>query len=197
MLILHREILPLSSTMQGTERAYVLTDGTSMLFEPKPVIRNAYLVDLENNLLGNAKCKSNLIKAFKKQQTTVIRVIGTAVCKIAAKRLLNKALQVRKEHAGSLLKTVRTIQSMQISGADDFGDGCHTASTEPYFYDSAYSHVKRGFALPVDEHGKCILATEITIDNKSGKHHRKQHPMKWACASECKTHMLKCMPSLT
>ena len=172
----------------------MLADGTNVLSEPKPVTRNAYLIDLENNLLGNAKCKSNLIKAFKKQQTTVKRVTGTAVCKIAAKRLLHKALQMHKEHAGSLLKTVRTVQSMQISGADDFGEGCHTASTEPYFYDSAYNHVKRGFALPVDEYGRCILNTEITIENKS---HRKQHPMKWACTSECKTQMLKCMPSLT
>ena len=66
---------------------------------------------------------------------------------------------------------------MQISGADDFGEGCHTASTEPYLYDSAYNPVKRGFALPVDEYGRCILATEITTDDKSGKPCRKQHPM--------------------
>ena len=71
------------------------------------------------------------------------RVTGKAVCSVAAKRLVTKVLQVRKEHAGSLLKIVRTVKTMQIKGAEDFGDGCHTASIEPYFYDSAYKPVKR------------------------------------------------------
>ena len=109
-----------------------------MLSEPKPITKKAYLVDLENQLLGSAKDKSDLIKAFKKQQTGIKKVTGRAVCKVAANKLGNKALQARKEHAGSLLKTVRTVQRMQISNAEDFGEeGCHTASTEPYFYDSA------------------------------------------------------------
>ena len=117
------------------------------LSEPKSVIKDAYIKDLESHLLGNTKVKSNLIKSFKKQQTVVKRVTGKAVCSVAAKRLVTKALQVRKEHAGSLLKIVRTVQSMQIKGAEDFGEGCHTASTEPYFYDSAYEPVKRDYAL--------------------------------------------------
>ena len=105
------------------------------------------------------------------------RVTGKAFCSVAAKRLLNKALQVRKEHAGSLLKTVRTVQSMQINGAEDFGKGCHTASTEPYFYDSAYKRVKRlCFVLPIDECGKCVLADEILADSKTSKCSRKKPP---------------------
>ena len=67
--------------------------------------------------------------------------------------LLNKALQMRKEHAGSLLKTTRTIQGMTIGEKKDFGVGCHMASTEPFFYDTAYKHVKRDYALPIDENG--------------------------------------------
>ena len=117
------------------------------LCEPKPVTKDAYLKDLGNNLLGNKKAKAGLIKAFKNQQPVVKRVTGKVVCTVASKRLLNKALQARKEHAGSLLKTARTVQSMQINSADDFGEGCHTASTEPYFYDSAYKPVKRDYAL--------------------------------------------------
>ena len=114
-----------------------------MYSEPKPVIREAYLKDVLSKLVGNKKAKAGLIKAFKQQQTIVKKVTGKAVCSVAAKRLLNKALQVRKEYAGSLLKTVRTVQSMQISGAEDFWEGCHTVSTEPYFYDAAYKPVKR------------------------------------------------------
>ena len=92
------------------------------------------------------------------------RVTGKAVRSVAAKRLVTKALQVCIEHAGSLLKIVRTIQSMHIKGAEDFGEGCHTASTEPYFYDSAYEPVKTDYALPIDKCGKCLLASEITVD---------------------------------
>ena len=93
-------------------------------------------------MLSSTKVKASSTTAYKKQQPLAKRVTGKAVCTIATKRLLNKALQVRKEHAGSLLKTVRTVQSMQISGADDFGEGCHTASTKLYFYDSAYNPIK-------------------------------------------------------
>ena len=38
---------------------------------------------------------------------------------------------------------------MQIKGAEDFGEG-YTASTEPYFYDSAYEPVMRDYVLPID-----------------------------------------------
>ena len=167
--------------------------------EPKLVTREGYIKDLKSSLLSNPEVKSNLIKSFKKQQTVVKRVTGKAVCSVAAKRLVTKALQVRKEHAGSLLKIVRTVQSMQINGAEDFGKGCHTASTEPYFYDSAYEPVKRDYyALPIDKCGKCVLANEITDDDKTTKGNSKPKPMKWACTIECKNSMtMKCMPLLS
>jgi len=70
-----------------------------------------------------------------------------AVCRVATKRLLNKSLQTHKEHVGSLLKACRLIKSLQIDGKDDFGKGCHTASTEPY-YDSATSWLREITTLP-------------------------------------------------
>jgi hypothetical protein len=82
------------------------------LSEPKSVTKDAYIKDLQNHLLSDTKVKSNVIKSFKKQQTVVKRVTGKAACTVVAKRLVSKALQVRKEHAGSLLKIVRTVQSM-------------------------------------------------------------------------------------
>ena len=156
-----------------------------VLSEPKPAIKDTYMKDLESNLFGNKEAKAGLSIAFKQQQSIAKRENGKEVCKIAAKRLL-KSLQVRRENAGSLLKTVRTVQSMQISSADDFGEGCHMASTEPYFYDSAYKPVKRDYALPIDEFGKCVLAKEITGDSQNSKYKCKNQPMKWACTSECK-----------
>ena len=79
------------------------------------ITREAYIKDLKNSLLSTPKVKSKyqlLIESFKKQQTIVKRVTGKAVCSVAAKRLVTKALQVRKEHAGSLLKIVRMVQNM-------------------------------------------------------------------------------------
>ena len=38
-----------------------------------------------------------------------------------------------KEHAGSLLKTTRTIQGMTIGEKKDFGVGCHMAPPNPSF----------------------------------------------------------------
>ena len=39
---------------------------------------------------------------------------------------------------------------MELTDKNDFGDGCHMTSTEPYFYDSAYKLVKKEYALPID-----------------------------------------------
>ena len=71
---------------------------------------------------------------------------------------------MRKEDAGSLLKMARSIQSLHIKGKQYFGESSHTASTKPYFYDSAYQLVKRPYAIPVDENGRCILAKEINTE---------------------------------
>ena len=100
---------------------------------------------------------------------------------LAAKSLLNKALQAHKEHA----RLSEQSRACKIKGAEDFGEGCHTALTEPHFYDSAYKPVKRGFALPIDECGKCVLASEITADDKTSKA-RKNQPMKSTCTNEYK-----------
>ena len=101
--------------------------------------------------------------AFKKQQKIVVKRISRVLgrTKIAAKRLLNKGLHMRKQHAGSLLKSTRLVNALQIRGSEDFGVGCHTASSEPYFYDSAYQHVKRDHAIPIDENGICMVANLI------------------------------------
>ena len=52
-------------------------------------------------------------------------VSGTAMCRVTAKMLLNKDLQIRREHAGSLLQAARLVQSMELTDKNDFGEGCH------------------------------------------------------------------------
>ena len=104
------------------------------------------------------------------------------VCLIAAKKLCNKALQLHKEHAGTLLKTTRAVQKLKIKGRDDFGEGCHTTASEPYYYDSAYHPVKRPSTIPIRENGTCSFNSE----NDSTKSKGDQPPKQWNCHSECK-----------
>ena len=88
--------------------------------------------NIRGRLLSNRKARARVTAAFKKQEGSLAkqmsRVLGRTVCSVAGTRLLNKALQLRKEHAGSLLKTTDAIQ---ITGSEDFGVDCHTASSEP------------------------------------------------------------------
>ena len=93
-------------------------------------------------MLGS-KVKPRLVKAFDKKYKGVSREMTTttrdrAVSSIAAKVVVAKVLQVRKDNAGTLLKAVRSISKMEIRDRSDFGDGLHCAHSEPYFYDSAY-----------------------------------------------------------
>ena len=90
---------------------------------------------MQRNLLCNYEARSELIKAFIKVHESLAkqmpRVLGRTVCRLGARRLLNKALQMRKEHAGYLL---RSIKSIQITQRKDFGKGCHSMSSEPFYF---------------------------------------------------------------
>ena len=163
--------------------------GRYALAEPKPAAKEFYVKEMQRHLLNDSGARNELMEAFRRQYKSAAnrKVMIKAVCRIAAKRLLNKALQLRKEHAGALLKTTRAVNSLNIKGQDDFGEECHTASSEPYFYDSAYQPVQRAYAIPIDENGRCVVASEIgSSEHESSKGKGKQQPMKWSCCSECK-----------
>ena len=53
------------------------------------------------------------------------KVSGTAMCRVSVKKLLNKALQIRREQVGSLLQAAILLQSMELTDKNDFGEGCH------------------------------------------------------------------------
>ena len=111
-------------------------------------------------------------------QTIIIHktnVSVKAMCRVAAKKLLNKALQIRREHAGSLLQAARLVQSMELTDKNDFGDGCHMASTEPFFYDSAFELVKKEYALPIDTNGRCITAKNVCTSDEIPRYSVMQH----------------------
>ena len=85
-----------------------------------------YLKELQTHFSHDFEAKSELTKAFKKLHESVAkrmpRVLQKTVCRLAARRLLNKALQIRKEYAGFFLKT---IKSLQITQREDFGRLSH------------------------------------------------------------------------
>ena len=94
------------------------------------------------------------------------RGLKVAVCRIAARKLINIVLQIRRFNAGELLKTIKCVKSISITSQKDFGKGCHSAATEPYFYDAAYKPVKQDTAIPINEQGQCIVAVEITPETE-------------------------------
>ena len=67
--------------------------------------------------------------------------------RLAAKRLVGKSLQLRKKYAGLLLNSIKHAKSIQLEAKSDFGKGCHTRSTEPYFYEAAYLYVRDSLSL--------------------------------------------------
>ena len=87
---------------------------------------------------------------------------------------------MHKEHAGCLLKSIRTVRSLQVKGRQDFGKGCHIMGTESYFYDSSYQLVQRDFAIPINNAGQCIVANEIEPEEGS------KGIKMWECSCECK-----------
>ena len=165
--------------------------GRYALAEPKPVAKEFYVKELQQLLLKDTEARVQLLKGYKQQYKSAAkqlpRVMIKAVCTIAAKRLLNEVLQVRKEHAGALLKTARVVSNLNIKGWDHFGEGCHAASSEPFYYDAAYQPVQRACVIPMDENGRCVVASETSSSQNETSKTKGKQPLKWCCSSECKT----------
>ena len=90
------------------------------LAEPRPIVKELYGKEIQCRLLGDDGAKVELLQAFRRHYKSAAKrlpqVMVRSVCKIAAKRLRNKALQLRKEHSGALLKTTRAVRSLDIQG---------------------------------------------------------------------------------
>ena len=114
------------------------------LGEPKLDVKAMYVKEILSKLLADAEARSLVSDSFPKMHINdKINVSVKAMCRVAAKKLLNKALQIRREHVGSLLQAARLVQSMELTDKNDFSDGCHMTSTEPFLYDSAYKLAKK------------------------------------------------------
>ena len=139
---------------------------------------------LEKKLYADLLARQQLIEALKQLQHSLgekvsNRVIGMTACTLAAYRLTSRAIQARRTNVHELLQACRAISNMQIATKADFGQGLHSASTEPYFFEGAYMHgaFDSSHALPISRDGKCVSGELVILQNKDGS----PKPLHWKC----------------
>ena len=88
-----------------------VTKAKYRLAQPTLLVIDQYINTLKASLRANAKAMSQLEETFKARHCGVAEQLSKddlemTVCRLAAQRLVSKALQVRKEHAGLLLSSL-------------------------------------------------------------------------------------------
>ena len=134
------------------------------LAEPKRRVKDLYANVTQGNLILDNKARIEVVKVVRKRFPIVVKrnLVSRIASGYAARRLVNKSLCVRKEHAGNLLKATREITRLSIKGEKDFGETIHTASSEPYLHDSGYQQVQRHTVVPIDKRGRCFVANGVS-----------------------------------
>ena len=182
-----------------------VTKAKYRLAQPTLLVIDQYVNTVKANLRANAKAISQLEDAFKARHFGVAEQLSRddlelTVCRLVAQRIVSKALQVRKEHAGLLLGGLKRIKSSKLNEESDFGKSCHTRSTEPFFYEAAYQPVVvRDTPIPINERGECVVAEEVpsepsenvpSVDSDSAQTPKSDSVpkvcKKWQCHRECR-----------
>ena len=72
-------------------------------------------------------------------------------------------MQERRQSAGLFLQSIKSIKKniSSFESEDDFGEKFHTRSSEPYYFESAYCHVKCNKVFPVNEKGQLVIADYV------------------------------------
>ena len=115
--------------------------------------------------------RKKVLEAFKAHYSTLAsekrKVSREAVCESAStcRQLLCKVLRERRQSAGLFLQFVKSIEKniSCFKSEDDLGEKFHTRSSFPYFFESAYCHVKHNEVFPVNEKGQLAIAD--CVDN--------------------------------
>ena len=157
------------------------------LSEPRFDILEQYRKRLKGNFIADKAAKNELIVAFKKLQKDVDTeasrpLLADIACTMASSRLISKAMQLRRENVKELVKSRKSIFSIQLTRKSDLGESIHSASTEPYFYESAYQFCKHDSVLTVLRSGQSVLEKPIIRLNKDGSN----KPIQWRCSNHCK-----------
>ena len=149
-------------------------------------MREQYLTELKCNMIANLKVNASLRKVFTAVHDNIAKNMSRkgltiAACRLAAQKVLTEALKLRKYSAGKLLGSIATINELDIT-PDELGEQEHGASSEPYIYQTAYTPLQqRQSAIPLNEHGQCVIAEEVLDKHGQPYLHRR-----WKCTLECK-----------
>ena len=170
---------------KNEQRISIAKKARYVLTEPKLDVKEKYVKNMKRNISSKPTLEQKLLHAFRSSRKPLADKVKpsklcNAVSNIAARKLLNKVLKARKQSVGELLSCIRSVTALKIS-TEDFGESCHTASSEPFFYDQSYEMVRRTSPIAVDSNGRCVIAEE------EGKRNQKTNrPKWWKCTSECK-----------
>ena len=165
------------------------------LAEVNDLCREAILKNIQVNMLSHSEELKNIVNSLSELQSTLCQKLSSkllckTVCKIVASKLLAKVFQARRTETSSLLAVCRHITTFVFNDRKDIGEGIHHASTEPYFYDAAYSVVKRK-CIPITRHGVCFVAEQAECPKDKKKDNNKPRATSvcfhWKCTEECKT----------
>ena len=97
---------------------------------------------------------------------------------LAAQRLVNRGIQLRKQYVGASLKADKKICELDIKTHHDFGEGVHSVSSEPYYYESAYDFDFEPGVMVADSCGQCYYKDMKYVSGKTGG--------TWKCTAKCK-----------
>ena len=145
-------------------------------------MKEQYLTELDCNMIANLKVNASVRKAVHDNIAKHLSRTGLtiAACRLAAQKVLTEALKLRKVSAGKLLGSIATINELDIT-PDELREQEHGASSEPYFYQTAYTPLQRQSAIPVNEHGQCVIVEEVLDKHGQPYLHRR-----WKFTLECK-----------
>ena len=144
--------------------------GKYNLKEPKAHLKAQVAKKLQQMLFALPHLRLPLRLSFKQTHESLAKgmsktPLNKSVCRIAVQRLLESVWKKRRLTAGLLLKCVRAVNTLDLS-VTNLGEGYHTVSSEPYFYETAYTTCTHTGAIPVDVNGWCCMATEIGDHDK-------------------------------
>ena len=105
---------------QRKKHVNIYRRGKYALNEPKAYTRQQYAAQLQKNLCSKPSLRLLLRKGFKQSHENIAKkmskgVLTKTVCRITARRLLDRVFRKRRERVGQLLKCVRVINSFELS----------------------------------------------------------------------------------
>ena len=114
-----------------------------LLKEPKRIDSFRFLKKLKISLRA---IEYEVVSCFRQNYSYAVGLspmtLCTTSCRVTATKLLHYALEERKEQVSELFKAINRVKKYNIKSVEDFGEGSHISSGEPYFYETCYKYRK-------------------------------------------------------